>query len=113
METVKNIIISTLASATVVIAITGFADESQKTVEAAGAACQAMPMMQGQPGHRPMMAGRQGEMPMPGGPHAGMMNPQMMQNMMAMKQQHMQVMETHLANIESLLAHLVELQKKQ
>jgi len=43
----------------------------------------------------------------------GMKNPQMMQRMMYMRQQHMQQMEKRLANIESLLKELVELQKQQ
>lgn len=60
-----------------------------------------MPMMQGQPG---MM--RPGMMPMgqPGG-MGTMMNP-------AMMQEHMQRIEAHLANMETLLRQLVELQQK-
>ena len=54
-----------------------------------------------------------GAMPMMGNQQGGMMNPQMMHNMMAMRQKHMQTMETHLANIEGLLRQLVELQKQK
>ena len=70
-----------------------------------------MPMMGGPQGRMPMMHGQGEEMPMMGGP-GGMLNPQMMQQMMAMRLQHMQTMETHLANIEALLQQLVELQKQ-
>ncbi len=41
------------------------------------------------------------------------MNPEKMQGMMKMKKEHMQKMETHLANIENLLKQLVELEKKK
>jgi hypothetical protein len=63
----------------------------------------AMPCMQGQPG---MM--RPGMMPMGGQPcgMGMMMNP-------AMMQEHMQRMEAHMANIETLLRQLVELQQKK
>jgi hypothetical protein len=62
-----------------------------------------MPMMQGRPG---MM--RPGMMPMGGQPGGMgmMMNP-------AMMQEHMQRMEAHMANIETLLRQLVELQQKK
>jgi len=53
------------------------------------------------------MGCHQGGMPMMGGPR-GMP----MMNMMQQKQAHMQRMETHLGNIESLLKELVALQKK-
>ncbi|OGT88126.1 MAG: hypothetical protein A2286_03640 [Gammaproteobacteria bacterium RIFOXYA12_FULL_61_12] len=54
-------------------------------------------------------------MPMMGNPQGGGM-PCMMQRMQqgqAMMPQHMQNMETRLANIEALLKELVELQKKK
>lgn len=86
-----------------------------------------MPMMGGSGGQMPMMAypqgqqgqqgqaqvapGQQGQMPMY--PYGYMMHPQMMQYMMGANQQHMQVMEQRLANIEALLRQLVELQKKR
>ena len=70
-----------------------------------------MPMMGCQHGRMPMMHHQQGGMPMMGVP-GGMRRPQMRQQMMAMRQQHMQTMETRLANIEALLQQLVELQKK-
>lgn len=70
------------------------------------------PMTQQQPGDGPMMQNQQGGMPMRGGPR-GRMHPQMMQQMMTMRQQHMQTMETRLANIEALLQQLVELQKQK
>lgn len=57
----------------------------------------------------PMMGRGQGNRM--GGRHMGMMNPQMKQQMMAMKQAHMRKMEGHLANIEALLRELVEMQK--
>jgi len=56
---------------------------------------------------RQHMGCHQGGMPMMGGPR-GMP----MMNMMQQKQVHMQRMETHLGNIESLLKELVALQKK-
>jgi hypothetical protein len=77
-----------------------------------------MPMMQGQPGMvqpggMPCRQGqpgmmRPGMMPM-GGQPGGMgmtMNPSMMQ-------EHMQRMEAHMANMETLLQQLVELQQKK
>ncbi len=74
---------------------------------------------------RPMGTGQmpmnRGEMPMMGRGQGnrmgrgkmGHMNPQMKQQMMAMKQAHMKKMENHLANIEALLRELVEMQKKR
>ena len=80
-----------------------------------------MPMMGGAAGQMPMMGypqgqnqaapGQPGQMPMY--QYGYMMNPQMMQYMVGMNQQHMQVMEQRLANIEALLKQLVELQKKR
>ena len=80
-----------------------------------------MPMMGGNAGQMPMMQypqgqnqaapGQPGQMPMY--QYGYMMNPQMMQYMVGMNQQHMQVMEQRLANIEALLKQLVELQKKR
>jgi hypothetical protein len=67
--------------------------------------------MGGEPGNMPMMYGKPGGMPMMQG-RRGMMNPQMMQSMMAMRQQHMTSIDQHPANIEALLKQLVELQKK-
>ena len=67
-----------------------------------------MPMNRGQ---RPMMGRGQGNRM--GGGKMGHMNPQMKQQMMAMKQAHMKKMENHLANIEALLRELVEMQKKR
>jgi hypothetical protein len=71
-----------------------------------------MPMMQGQsgavqPGGMPCMQRYPGMMPMGGQPRGmGMrMNP-------AMMQAHMQRMEQHMANIETLLRQLVELQQQ-
>ena len=66
-----------------------------------------MPMMGNQQGSMPMMGNRQGGMPMMGNRH------KMMQSMMSMKQQHMQKMENHLANIEALLRELVVIQKNK
>ncbi len=48
--------------------------------------------------------------------HRGMMNPgkmAKMQNMMQMRQKHMQAMEQRLANIEALLKELVALEKQK
>ena len=78
-----------------------------------------MPMMQGQPGMvqsggmPPCMQGqpgmmRPGMMPMGGQPGGmgTMMNP-------AMMQEHLLRMEAHLANMETLLRQLVDLQQKK
>lgn len=67
-----------------------------------------MPMNRGQ---TPMMGRGQGNRM--GRGKMGHMNPQMKQQMMAMKQAHMKKMENHLANIEALLRELVEMQKKR
>lgn len=72
-----------------------------------------MPMNRGQmPMHRRQMTGC-GQGQRMGCGHMGMMNPQMKQQMMAMRQQHMHRMEERLANIEALLKELVEMQKKR
>ncbi len=65
-----------------------------------------MPMMQGQPG---MV--QSGGMPCMQG-QTGMMRPGMMMSP-AMMQEHMQRMEAHRANMETLLRQLVELQQKK
>lgn len=74
-----------------------------------------MPMHRGQRhmggNQMPMMGRGQGNCM--GGGRMGMMNPQMKQQMMAMKQAHMKKMENHLANIEALLRELVEMQKRK
>lgn len=82
------------------ISFSAMAETEHHPEEAAESASAKMPMGGGQ---MPMMGAQQG----------GMMNPQMMQNMMAMRQKHMQTMETRLANIEALLRQLVELQKQK
>lgn len=66
---------------------------------------QSMPMMQGHQGNMPMMHGMQGQ------PN-GMPMMQMMQQRQAKMDDHMQKMETHMANIKALLEQLVELQKQ-
>lgn len=83
-----------------------------------------MPMMgQGQGQMSPQMMERRHQMMqmrqqqmqqnMGKGMQGGNMNPQMMQNMMEMRQQHKQQMEQRLANIESMLAELLALQKQK
>ena len=57
--------------------------------------------------HQMPQMGRDNEMPMMGQGMGNMMNPQMMQ----MRMQHMVVMEQHLQKIESLLAQILEAQK--
>ncbi|MBU0499127.1 MAG: hypothetical protein KJ558_06065 [Gammaproteobacteria bacterium] len=85
-----------------------------------------MPMMGGPQGNMPMMGNPPGNMPMTGyqpgyagmpcnrgGNMPGMMWQQGGMPMMQQMPQHMQTMETRLANIEALLKELVELQKKK
>ena len=95
MKIVKLIAVPTLAT-TVALAVLASASEQVKPSSE----------VEGSPATMPMMGAQQG----------GMMTPQMMQKMqnrMAMQRQHMQTMETHLANIEALLRQLVELQKQK
>lgn len=49
----------------------------------------------------------------PNMPHSGMMDPQMMHNMMRVHTDQMRNMEQKLARIESLLGELVDLQKQR
>lgn len=84
-------------------------------------------MMQGMMGNRqrmPMMGNRQQwgnpmgyqqQVPygMVGYQHGSMMNPQLMQQMMASKQDHMERVEGHLAGIDASLKELVELQRNR
>ncbi len=65
-------------------------------------------MQQGDPG----MAGGPGMQGGPGSQHRGGMMPPMMKEMMKKRDRHWQQVEQRLANIESLLQQLVELQKK-
>lgn len=79
----------------------------------------SMPMMRGQSNDmmmdpqmmRNMMAMRQ--QGNPNLPHKGMMDPQMMHNMMSVHTDQMRNMEQMLVSIESLLGELVDLQKKR
>lgn len=120
MKSAKNLMIITMAAG---LALSTAAYAADSTTESPSAT-PSMPMMEGQGkpmmGHQPggmgsgkcgggrMMNNPQAGMPMMGG---GMMNPQQMQQMMTMRQQHMKTMEDRLANIEALLQQLVDLQK--
>ncbi len=119
-------VIATLAS--MVFSIPVMADSEQSQVPMNPQMMQGMnpQMMQGMMGNRqrmPMMAGQQWGNPMGyqqqypygmmGNRHSSMMNPQLMQQMMASKQSHMKAMESHLAGIEASLRELVELQRNR
>ncbi len=123
MKTTKTWVIFTLISAvTLAASVAVTAEESESSGQAAinssvpphmmyGGQGQ-MPMMYGQQGQMPMMYGQQGQMPMMYGQQGQMPWMQMMQQRQAVMDEHMKRMEAHMANIESLLQQLVELQKK-